>query len=229
MSDASDLSTREDVAPAPPPWDLAGQGIIVAVRLPQDVLDHGSFVPAGLRRTSRTRLAFAMFVDYTHSNVGPYHELLYIPGAYRFGAQSQLSITRIYVSSWASVVNGRRNWGIPKDQCAFDVRHDGARDHIALSTDEGHCFAELEFESFGPHLPAPAHWTPESWRTLAQERDGQRFTYTPSARGHFRFTRVKRWRFDPALFPDLARGQVLGAVKLTDFNMVFPQSRIEAL
>lgn len=217
------------LAPAPAPWSLAGQGYIFVLRLPQDLLDHGSFVPTGWKRSSRTRIAYAMFVDYAHSDVGPYHELLYIPGAFRFGAESRLSITRIYVSSQASVINGRRNWGIPKDRCDFDVNYSDARDQVVLRGDDGRGFAELDLQAFGPRLPAPGHWTPPSWRTLAQEREGRRYTYTPSARGHFRFARVRQWRFDPALFPDLARGRVLAAIKLTDFQMRFPLSRIEAL
>ena len=100
------------VALAPAPWDLAGRGYIFAVWMPQDVLDHGSFIPPQTPRAGRGRVAFAMFVDYSSSDVGPYHELLYIPGKLRFGEDrrdARLSISRIFVSSQASVVNGRLN------------------------------------------------------------------------------------------------------------------------
>ena len=69
-------------------------------------------------------------------------------------------------------------------------------------------------------------WTPRGRRTLSQVRDGRRYTYVPEASGHFRFARVRRWRFDPALFPDLARGRVLAAMKITDFRMRFPVSTV---
>lgn len=218
-----------DVAVAPAPWMLEGSGYIVAVRMPEEAMQHGSFIPPGLQRSSRSRIALMMFVDYASSDVGPYHELLYIPGKFRFGRQSHYSITRIFVSSWASVINGRRNWGIPKDQCEFDVQSSAHRDQIALRDQQGQCFAELDLEAFGPRLPAPAHWTPEAWRRLSQQHEGKRYTYAPSARGHFRFARVRRWRFDPEVFPDLARGKVLFAMRLTDFRMSFPVSKIEDL
>jgi hypothetical protein len=213
------------IALAPAPWDLVGQGYIFALWMPREVLDHGSFVPAQTPRAGG-RLAFAMLVDYASSDVGPYHELLYIPGKLRFGEDARLSITRIFVSSQASVVNGRINWGIPKDRCDFDVRY-GARDQVSLRDDAGRTFAELELEAFGPRLPAPMRWTPRAWRTLSQVREGQRFTYVPEASGHFRFARVKHWRFDAAVFPDLARGRVLAAMKITDFAMRFPVAKIE--
>jgi len=222
------LPAQDDsgIALAPAPWDLAGQGYMFALWMPQDVLDCGSFILPQTPRAGRGRIAFAMFVDYASSDVGPYHELLYIPGKLRFGDEARLSISRIFVSSQASVVNGRLNWGIPKDRCDFDVRY-GTRDQVSLRNEEGHRFAEMELEAFGPRLPAPMQWTPRSWRTVSQVRDGKRFTYVPEASGHFRFARVRNWRFDSAVFPDLARGRVLAAMKITDFRMRFPVSQIE--
>jgi len=217
-----------DIALAPAPWDLTGQGTIVAVRLPREVLEQNSFLPPGLRRVGNGRLAYLMFVDYANSDVGPYHELLYIPGALDFGRRRQLSISRIFVSSWASVINGEHNWGIPKDRCDFAVDYgaDGV-DRIACTAADGTVFAELEFQARGPRLPAPGHWVPRGMRTLSQLRDGKIYTYVPEARGHVRFARVRHWRFDARYFPDLARGEVVGAMKITDFRMIFPVAEIE--
>lgn len=218
--------THEGIALAPAPWDLAGQGYMFALWMPQHVLDDGSFIPPQMPRAGRGRIAWAMFVDYASSDVGPYHELLYIPGKLRFGDEARLSISRIFVSSQASVVNGRLNWGIPKDRCDFDVRY-GSRDQVSLVGENGRNFAEIELQAFGPRLPAPMRWTPRSWRTLSQVRDGKRYTYVPEASGHFRVARVRSWRFDAARFPDLAQGRVLAALKITDFHMRFPVSQVE--
>lgn len=219
------------IALAPAPWDLAGQGYIFVLWMPQDVLDHGSFIPPQTPRVGRGRLAFTMFVDYAASDVGPYRELLYIPGKLRFGKSKQdahLSITRIFVSSDDSVINGRLNWGIPKDRCDFEVDYGQHRDRFALRSADGHRFAELDLEPFGPRLPAPMQWSPRAWRTLSQLREGRRYTYAPQASGRFRFARVRHWRFDAAQFPDLARGRVLAAVKITDFRMRFPVATVSA-
>jgi hypothetical protein len=216
-----------DVTLAPAPWDLSGQGYLFALRMPEEVLDHGSFLPEGGRRAGKGRTAYAMFVDYSSSDVGPYYELLYIPGVLAFGARRALSISRIFVSSWASVVNGQNNWGIPKDRCDFDVRYsaDGI-DRVALIAADGSRFAELELQARGPRLPAPGHWAPKKLRSLSQLHEGQVYTYAPEARGHFRFAKVRSWRFDPRHFPDLARGEVLMAAKITDFRMIFPVADI---
>ncbi|WP_084197558.1 acetoacetate decarboxylase family protein [Solimonas soli] len=215
---------------APPPWWLEGSGYIVQVRLPEDVLAHGSFIAPGLVRAGRGRVATLMFVDYAKSDVGPYHELLYIPGKLRIGPYRLRSITRIFVSSWASVINGERNWGIPKDCARFDVRYgeDGV-DRIAVSTRDGEPFARLTLSARGPTLPAPAHWVPRRLRTLAQLHDGRIYRYAPSASGRLRFARVRDWWFDARHFPDLARGEPLFAVQLPRFRMQFPVARITPL
>jgi len=215
---------------APAPWDLSGQGYLFAVRLPREVLDQGSFLPEGIRRLGRSRLAYAMFVDYAAGNVGPYHELLYIPGVLGIGSHRKLSISRIFVSTWASVVNGETNWGIPKDRCDFDVQYgaDGI-DRVALTAADGSVFAEMELQARGPRLPAPGHWLPRGMRTLAQLREGKLYSYAPEARGHFRFAKVRNWRFDARHFPDLARGELVAAIKITDFRMIFPVATVEPL
>lgn len=213
---------------APAPWQLAGQGLIVAVRVPRE--ERQRFLPDDVVLASDAGLSFLMFVDYTSSAVGPYHELLFIPGIARIGDQRRRTISRIFVSSEASVENGRRNWGIPKDRCDFDVAYDadgGGR--AALALEGASPFAELEFEARGPRWPFPGGLAPAALRTLAQAWEGRQFTYAPSASGHARFARVRHWRFDPAQFPDLAKGRVVAAMRITDFRMTFPVARIEPL
>ncbi len=49
---------------------------------------------------------------YTDAPVGPYDELIYVAGFFKTPGSKSLAprITNIYVSSTASVWNGRRNW-----------------------------------------------------------------------------------------------------------------------
>lgn len=217
------------VIDAPAPWQLRGQGYILAIRLPAAERDNASFLPDDLRASRRGALAYVMFVDYAHSPAGPYHELLFIPGSLQFTDGRHLSISRIYVSSWESVVNGRANWGIPKDRCDFQVRYgsDGV-DDIRLSLD-GQVFAELKFQHRFFRLPFHGGWVPERLRTLGQRFRGREFTYAPTARGHIKPARLLSSRIDGALFPSLANGRVVACVKVTDFEMAFPVAGVREL
>lgn len=212
---------------APPPWALEGRGTILLVKQTKDALDDPSFIPPALRGLRRHGgHALVMFVDYERSAVGPYRELLYIPGRFDFPNGRHYSITRIYVSSMASVVNGRVNWGIPKDACDFDYRYgaDG-RDRFDVSH-EGTRFAHLEIAARGPRLPFTTGLLPRVLLTLSQIHGGRQFTYVPSASGTVQFAKVTNWQFDGTLFPDLTRGRVLACVRTPRFRMRFPVSQI---
>jgi hypothetical protein len=215
-----------EVAAAPPPWTLEGRGAILLVRLPLSVLDEPAYVPTRLRGKLHGNLAIAMFVDYASSPVGPYRELLYIPGRFDFPDGRHYSITRIYVSTMESVVNGRRNWGIPKDRCDFDFRYgdDGSADFCASY--EGHQFARLSLAARGPQLPFTTGLLPSALLRLSQYYRGRQFTYQPSASGRVQFSKVRDWTFDSAFFPDLAQGEVVACVQTPRFRMRFPISAI---
>lgn len=214
----------------PAPWALRGQGWVVAMHLPASSPARSAFVPPSLAAQVGGRIALLMFMDYAQSDCGPYHELLLIPGSFPFGdGKRHLSISRILVSTWDSVVNGRANWGIPKDRADFRVRYsvDGSRDDHILVSSEGRVMADLRFTALPfPPLPVFGGLIPESMRTLAQQFDGKTFLYAPGSRGWVQPGRVKSWAFDGDLFPDLAGARVLAAVKIRSFAMTFPLARI---
>ena len=217
------FEAHPEVPHAPAPWHLTGQGYMVAVRLPEAFHAQGSFIAEGLR-DRHSLLSYVMFVDYATSDVGPYQELLYIPGSFRFGDARRLSITRIFVSSWASVVNGQQNWGIPKDRCDFDVKY-GEVDEVRLSL-QGKPIAELRFRRSLFPVPFSTALVPPLLRTLAQRQGGDEYTYTPTAKGHIQPGALLDWRFDAAQFPDLSQGVVMGCVRVKDFAMDFPVATV---
>ena len=90
-------------------------------------------------------------------------------------------------------------------------------------TSDGRELCSLEFtEPTGVRLPLRSSWVPRRLGTLAQRQDGRTYYYRPEATGSLRLCRLRRWRFDPELFPDLSRAAVLTAVRIEDFRMVFP-------
>jgi hypothetical protein len=179
---------------APAPWTLTGQGYLIALKMPEDVLDSCTFTPSSLRSSRRSKLSLA-----------------------------------IYVSSQASVTNGRSNWGIPKDRCDFEINfNDSGTDSARLTADNGDMIAELVLSSMGPKLPLPTNLVPKAIRTLSQVWEGLEYTLTPSTTGHGKWAKVIDWKFNSDYFPDLAKGRCIAAIKITDFTMVFPEPRIQS-
>jgi hypothetical protein len=223
-------SKRElpEVPAVPAPWSLRGNGWIVLLRLPRGSPARRAFLPRPLQDTLLAPCSALMLVDYVTAPCGAYRELLFVPGAMRFpDGRRHASISRILVSTWDSVVNGRANWGIPKDRAEFSIVRDGRVDRLALA-DRGREFATLEFETArGPRLPLRTSWLPASWTTLAQLCDEQVFYYRPRASACVRPCRLLRWTFDAALFPDLAEATVLASLRVEQFEMQFPEACAE--
>jgi hypothetical protein len=219
-------SALPEVPAHPAPWTLRAEAYVVALLMPNDLLDTAAFVPDALVPARRGRTSVMLLINYKQAVCGPYQELLFSPAAFATAAGTHPSITRIFVSSQDSVVNGRRNWGIPKDLADFKREARGAVDHFELSRD-GHTFAELDMRGYGPVLPVASWLLPAGLRTLVQHWNGKRHRFTLRASGRAQLAKIESWRFDPSYFPDLSRGRVLTASYLPDFEMHFPEPAVE--
>lgn len=224
MLQSNDSLPRVPTVPAP--WDLRGHAWMVALRLPKDDPARTAFVPPGLQGSVKAGLSVLMCVVYDEAPCGPYRELLFIPGTMNFGDARYPSISRILVSTWDSVVNGRANWGIPKDRANFEWARtpDGDRWQV---TSDGREVCAMEFTApAGVRLPLRTTWMPGRLGTLAQRMDGRTYYCQPRATGSLRLCRLRQWHFDAALFPDLSRATVLAALRIEDFRMTFPLARV---
>jgi hypothetical protein len=204
------------------PWQLHGSGYVLVVRMPEQLIDEHGFVPPSLVGKRRGRTAYVLYMDYESSDCGPYRELLITPARFAFETGTYASVTRIYVSSYDSVVNGRLNWGIPKDHADFSVEHPEKRvDQVSVSRD-GHVFAQMRLQNYGLNLPVHSSLMPASMRTLTQHWRGKEYGITLSAQGSLRLAKVLDWHFDAKYFPDLTQARVITAAYLPKFVMTFP-------
>ncbi|KAG4436734.1 hypothetical protein IFR05_007788 [Cadophora sp. M221] len=80
-------------------------------------------------------LASVQIIRYTESPVGPYDELVLVPGKFEYEVDAKdkdgnvkrevkknLRVTKIYVSQVATCWNGRNNWNIPKHLADFEFK-----------------------------------------------------------------------------------------------------------
>lgn len=214
-----------EVARAPAPWTLHGDGWMLLLRLPEAQRRDPAQLPHELQGRPIRGPSVLMFVDYAASPAGPYRELLYIPGRFELeDGRRAWSVTRIYVSSWESVVNGRLNWGIPKDHAEFRRTRVGRGERLEVET-AGRRIATLELAPRGPALPVRAGLLPASLRTLVQFHGGRRFELAPGAAGRAGLARVVSLASDPELFPALGAARLQLAARIPRFSMSFPVAR----
>lgn len=192
-------------AVAPAPWTLRAEGYAFLLRQPSG---------RGVR--------CMMFVDYAASPVGPYRELLMIDRLVEIAGRRYPTISTIYVSSQASVDNGRRNWGIPKQLATFTVDEPRER-ALRLTMRVGDVpTVELCVQHGLLSLPIATLIVPPRLRTIGQRLDGNAFEVTPSGRGRVQRASLLHAWSDGARFPLLTQQSVLAVVRLSKVNLTFP-------
>ncbi len=221
------------VPEVPAPWKLKGRGYMLLYRFGPEGAEEDPFLPERMRRGYQGGRAALMAVDYESSDAGPYRELLFIPGRVDYGG-SPFTISRIYVSTWDSVINGRRNWGIPKDRADFSWQEAGPRREAVTVMDEGRPVFSARFQRGG--LPFPVHTALMPF-PLVQETAADPLADPPgqnpaealytrfSGRGWGRLVKVQDLQVNPELFPALAGRRPKLAVRIEPFQITFPTAR----
>ncbi|RFU36332.1 hypothetical protein B7463_g60, partial [Scytalidium lignicola] len=140
----SSSSTSPSIEVAPGPWKLKATTYTFFTfrTAKQAQMLPPSFLFSPLERASDFAkgealggLGMVQVIRYSESPVGPYDELLVVPGKYEYEAsvpdkkdgmkterRSNLRLTRIYVSTRESCYNGRKNWNIPKHLARFSFK-----------------------------------------------------------------------------------------------------------
>ncbi|KAA1468435.1 hypothetical protein DENSPDRAFT_464714 [Dentipellis sp. KUC8613] len=103
------------------------QGLSAGAYHPLEEVHPSALVPipgTDGRKQHRGDWPQIVVVRYTDSPAGPYDELMYVGGKFENPVEGKGvetgRITNIYVSTNASVWNGRRNWNIPKHLARFE-------------------------------------------------------------------------------------------------------------
>jgi hypothetical protein len=198
------------------PWKLRGEGYILVYNFDKDwVMQHG-FLTEEQRNSFKGGFGFVMLVDYRSSPIGPYHELLFIPG--KFEGANRYSITKIYVDTNASKTNGRFNWGIPKETQPFIWQKNGKTSTIGVGDDaDPVLFCKMSHK--GISFPVTTKILPIK---LSQVLDGSTFLTDPSGYGWANIATIDTIKVNAAYFPDISKQKVLFAFKVAPFTMNFP-------
>jgi hypothetical protein len=199
-----------------PPWKLKGEGIIMVFRFKKEWVEENGFLNENQKGNFKGGLGFVMLVNYSESPVGPYKELLFIPG--KFKSNNLQSITRIFVDSELSTENGRFNWGIPKETVPMIWQKNGHEETIGIGTeDDPVLFCKIS--SGGIPFPASTKIIPIN---LYQELEGKGFYTKPNGSGWGKLAKIESLRVDKDHFPDISKVKPLFCFKVNPFTMHFP-------
>lgn len=209
----------------PAPWSLSGKGYILLYKFSEEFVKKNCNVPVFLNNSFTGGFGTIMIVDYYSSNAGPYGELLFIPGRFRHRDKKLNTITDIFVSSMESVVNGRKNWGIPKEHADFqfhlvDKHTENVHVHTGSKT-----IADFTIKSGGISFPVSTRFLPFP---LVQSYDGNYYYTTFHGNGIGKIAKVSKVKINSELFPDVSSLKPLLAIKVEPFTITFPVPIIES-
>jgi hypothetical protein len=181
--------------------------------------DKKLFMPDEQRGTYEGGLGALMLVDYESSEAGPYRELLLIPGTFRWNDYHRHAISRIWVSSPASVVNGRANWGIPKQLAEFTTSKQPGRRETWDVKEDGNTFFSAQIR-YG-RVPLPMHTALVPF-PLLQWLGGKGFLTRFSGYGIGRLATLENLVVNSDVFPDISGRRPILGLEIEPFFITFP-------
>ncbi|MCF7946180.1 MAG: acetoacetate decarboxylase family protein [Spirochaetia bacterium] len=210
----------ESIPKVPAPWNLKGRGYIILFRLKKDFAEKHTSISPSIGNFAGG-FGAVMLVDYQESDAGPYQELLSIPAKYMHQGKKRASIDTIYVSTMESVVNGRRNWGIPKQyaEFSFSASQNGKTEDISVQK-EGENIFSAGFMHAGMPFPVHTRFLPFP---LIQEHEGS-FLYTRfSGKGIGRLAKISEVKTGKGFLP-MEYVKPTAVIYVDPFSIIFPQA-----
>ncbi|KAK9771488.1 hypothetical protein SCAR479_11827 [Seiridium cardinale] len=169
------------IVTVPAPWKLKGTVYTVtfwsrAGELPAFAYSpleaSSAFADPQISGQHRGGTSQIQIIRYTESPVGPYDELILVPGFFDYTVaeggtiktQKNARVTRIYVSQKYTCWNGRKNWNIPKHLAHFEFKDlpDGSTTIKVFPHDTDNDPAETKCSDvpFFQTKVKPMRWTP---------------------------------------------------------------------
>jgi hypothetical protein len=213
---------KNELEIVPPPWKLKGYGYILLYHFNKDFIRKNGFLKAFQANNLTSGWGAVMVVNYEDSPAGPYQELLFIPGIFSFNGNKSFSISKIYVSTELSVVNGINNWGIPKEYASFSWAKLKNEDHIDVTLNEKKIF-QAHFTKGGFRFPVSTKLIPFK---IIQSFNNQLLLTKPSGKGSASFATHSQLQTNPPFFPDLSNSKPFLTIRVDNFEMVFPPAAI---
>jgi hypothetical protein len=207
----------------PAPWNLKGNGYIFAYKFPKKRSSEQFFHADFLDDPAFSGFGTVMLVDYHESTAGPYRELLFVPGRFNYKGKKLYSITKIYVSTMESVVNGRENWGIPKELADFTITPAGWRKERIIVEKDGELIMDVTLRKFGLPYFVSTRLFP---LPLVQKLNKKIYFTKFNGRGKGLLTFAKSITVNSKLFPDITRNRPLFIKRVENFKIEFPVSTI---
>jgi hypothetical protein len=204
---------------SPAPWQLKGEGYLMLYRFSNEFLKKEGYITEELKSSLCLNVGLVMLVNYQSSPVGPYGELLFIPGMFHYKGKYYWHISKIYVSSLDSVMNGRTNWGIPKELAEFEFEKLNQGITSAKVKLNGELVFNGQFKDKALGFPLSTALFPFQF---IQPLNGKEYITHPRGSGKAFFSKPLELTTGQGFFPSIDTQTRLACLHIPNFSLAFP-------
>ncbi len=205
---------------SPAPWSLNGNGIVLLYKFPASFIEEYGFLEDFQKRGYKAGIGAVIMMDYKSSGVGPYRELLFLPGLIQAEGSLGFTVSKIYVSTYDSARSGKRNWGIPKELADFKIEKqpDGSCNWKVKK--EGNTFFEATVKQGKIPIPFTSRILPLT--RIIQKGSKHLLLTKPAVSGKANFASLQKIYAEQDSFPPVQQLKPLATLTLQKFLMKFP-------
>ncbi len=203
-------------------WELSGSCYIMTFKFPkQYVLDN--FLAEPFRKNYYGNIGTIFLADYQSSNMGPFRELFFVPGKFRFQRRNLQTVSRAFVSTEAAMNNAGQNWGIPKVMADFDLVCPDRESENLKVTVNGVPVMDIIIRTPESGFPFPVNsFVP---KRLVQQSEGKTYFLNLQGRGFGKLGQILKVDVNPALFPNFAFFKHVAIIRVRNFRLKIPAAK----
>ena len=204
-------------------YEFKGNGYLLFYRFDEEFIRLETFLPEHLKNNYCRGLGAVLYLNYTKSEIGPYEELVFIPGKFSYRGKKNHFISKSYVSTDAAIEFGRKNWFVPKEKADFSrIQVENNLENVSTHIgDEEVASFEIKKRNIKFRL-GTSKFLSFSLMQL-QGEEPVKLNYSGSVTANF--AKLTSIRVRPAFFPNIAKFSPLIAFRLKNFTLRLPKNQ----
>lgn len=205
-------------------YEYQGDGYILFYKFDEEFVRKETFLPDVLKNNYCGGLGAVIYMNYLKSEIGPYEELLFIPGKFYYRGQKHHFISKAYASKKEAAKFGYGNLSM-EEEAAF-TREELEKNKENITTYiNGEDIASFELKSGKIKFKVG---TSNFFSFSLMRLDGEepvKLKYSGNVTA--KFTKLESIKIRPAFFPDVASFKPLVIFKMKNFTLRFPKTKTE--
>ena len=203
-----------------------GRAYISAYNFPKNFISHDAFIGGKLKGKYCGGFGALIYADYATSEIGPYKELIFIPGKFDVDGECRYAATKIYVSTPAAINTAGDGYFGPKEVATFkEEQLSDTLMHLSVHKGRNRVISVEIATWSGIHFPLSTNVV--SFPMLQMLRGEERLLWQYEGECTATMARIESVLVRPALFPDVAAFSPLASFYFESFSLNFKPQPIE--